>query len=43
MLFNFGRCNCLHTGHGREDVQNTMGGTVLNTIYLKGIGLRVNY
>ena len=32
MLFNFGKCKCLHTRHGIEDPQYTMGGTVLNTI-----------
>ena len=31
MLFNFGKCKCLHTGHGNEDAQHTMGDTVLNT------------
>ena len=31
MLFNFGKCKCLHTGHGNEDVQYIMGSTVLNT------------
>ena len=31
MMFNFGKCNCLHTGHGKEDAQYTMGRTVLNT------------
>ena len=31
MLFNFGKCKCLHTGHGNEDAQYTMSGTVLNT------------
>ena len=31
MMFNFGKCKCLHTGHGNEDAQYTMGGTVLNT------------
>ena len=31
MLFNFGKCKCLHTGHGNEDAQYTMGGTILNT------------
>ena len=30
MLFNFGKCKCLHTGRGNE-TQCTMGGTVLNT------------
>ena len=29
MLFNFGKCNCLHTGHGNGDAQYTMGGTTL--------------
>ena len=43
MLFNFGKYNCLHTGHGNEDAQYTMGGTALSTYYLKGKGLRVNY
>ena len=28
-LFNFGKCKCLHTEHGNEDAQYTMGGTVL--------------
>ena len=31
MLFNFGKCKCLHTGHGNEDDKYTIGGTVLNT------------
>ena len=31
MLFNFGKCKCLHTGHGNEDEQYTMGGILLNT------------
>ena len=30
-IFNFGTCNCLHSGHGNEDTQYTMGGTILNT------------
>ena len=25
MLFKFGKCKCLHTGHGNEDAQYTMG------------------
>ena len=29
MLFNFGKCKCLYTGHGNEDAQYTMGGTLL--------------
>ena len=31
MLFNYGKCKCLHTGHGNENAQHTMGDTVLNT------------
>ena len=31
MLFKYGKCKCLHTGHGNEDAQYKMGGTVLNT------------
>ena len=30
MLFKFGKCKCLHTGHENEDAHYTMGGTVLN-------------
>ena len=35
MLFNFGNCKCLHTGHGNEDAQYTMG--VLNTTVKEGL------
>ena len=35
MLFNFGKCKCLHTGHGNEDAQYTNGGIVVNTILKK--------
>ena len=31
MLFNYEKCKCLHSGHGNEDAQYTMGDTVLNT------------
>ena len=30
MLYNFGKCKCLHTGHGKEDVQYIIVGTELN-------------
>ena len=31
MLFTFGKCKCLHTGHRNEDAQySTMADTVLN-------------
>ena len=43
MLFNFGKCKCLHTGHGNEDAQYTMGGTILNTtLKEKDLGLTVS-
>ena len=43
MLFNFGNCQCLHTGHRNEDVQYTMGGTVLNTtVKEKDLGLTIS-
>ena len=43
MLCNFGKCKCLHTGHGNEDAQYTMGGTVLNTtIKEKDLGLTIS-
>ena len=32
MLFNFGNCKCLHTGHGNLSVNYKMGYTVLGTI-----------
>ena len=43
MLFNFGKCKCLHTGHGNEDAQYTMGDTVLNTtLKEKNLGLTIS-
>ena len=43
MLFNFGKCKCLHTGHGNEDAQYTMCGTVLNTtVKEKDLGLTIS-
>ena len=35
MLFNFGKCKCLHTGHGKLDVNYKMGDTVLGATILK--------
>ena len=32
MLLNFGKCKCLHTGHGNLDINYDMGDTVLGTI-----------
>ena len=31
MLLNFGKCKCLHTGHGNVGVNCEMGDTVLGT------------
>ena len=31
MLFNLGKCKCLHTGHGNLNVNYKMGDTVLGT------------
>ena len=43
LLFNYGKCKCLHTGHGNEDAQYTMGDTVLNTtVNEKDLGLTIS-
>ena len=43
MLFNFGKCKCLHTGHGNEGAQYTMGCTVLDTtLKEKDLGLTIS-
>ena len=43
ILFNFGKCKCLHSGHGNEDAQYTMGDTVLNTtVKEKDLGLTIS-
>ena len=43
MLFNYGKCKCLHTGHGNEDAQYTMGDTVLSTtVKEKNLGLTIS-
>ena len=39
MLFNFGKCKCLHTGHGNLEVNYKMGDTVLGTTK-KGLQLQ---
>jgi len=31
MLFNFGKCTCLHKGHGDEEAHYAIGDTALNT------------
>ena len=43
MLFNFGRCKCLHTGHGNLDVNYKMGDTVLGTtVKEKDLGVTIS-
>ena len=31
MLFNFGKCKCLHTGQGYSDINYSKGDTILGT------------
>ena len=43
MLFNFGKCKCLHTGHGNLDVNSKMGDTVLGTtVKEKDLGVTIS-
>ena len=43
MLFNFGKCKCLHTGHGNLDIIYNVGDTVLgNTIKEKDLGITIS-
>ena len=43
MLFNFGKCKCLHTRHRKLDINYNVGDTVLGTLYYcKRKGLRNN-
>ena len=43
MLFNFGKCKCLHTGHGNLDVNYKLGDTVLGTIVKeKDLGVTIS-
>ena len=40
MLFNFGKCKCLHTGPGNTDMNYEMGGTILSkTVKEKDLGV----
>ena len=32
ILFNFGKCKCLHTGPGNTGINYEMGGTILSKI-----------
>ena len=43
MLFNFGKCKCLHTGYGYLDVNYKMGDTVLGTtVKEKDLGVTIS-
>ena len=43
MLFNFGKCNCLHTGPRNTGMNYTMGGTILCiTVKEKDLGVTMN-
>ncbi len=43
MLFNFGKCKCLHTGPGNIDMNYEMGGTILSkTVKEKDVGVTMN-
>ena len=43
MLFNFGKCKCLHTGQGNLDVNYNMGDTVLSTtVKEKDLGITIS-
>ena len=43
MLFNFGKCKCLHTGHGNLNVNYKMGATVLGTtVKEKDLGVTIS-
>ena len=43
MLFNFGKCKCLYTGHGNLDVNYKMGDTVLGTtVKEKDLGVTIS-
>ena len=43
MLFNFGKCECLHTGPGNTGMNYEMGGTILSkTMKEKDLGATKN-
>ena len=42
-MFNFGKCKCLHTGHGNLDENNEIGDTVLGTpVKEKNLGVTIS-
>ena len=43
MLFNFGKCKCLHTGPGNTGMNYEMGGTILSKkVKEKYLGVTMN-
>ena len=43
MIFNFGKCKCLHTGTGNTVMNYEMGGTILiKTVKEKDLGVSRN-
>ena len=43
MLFYFGKCKCLHAGHGNTGMNYEMGGTILSkTVEEKDLGVTMN-
>ena len=43
MLFNFGKCKCLHTGLGNSGMNYEMGGTILSkTVKENDLGVTMN-
>ena len=43
MLFNFGKCKCLHTWPENTGMNYEMGGSILsNTVKEKGLGVTMN-
>ena len=43
MLFNFGKCKCLHTGSGNAGVNYEIGGTILSkSVKEKDLGVTMN-
>ena len=43
MLFNFGKCKCVHTGPGNTGMNYEMGGTILSkTVKEKYLGITIN-
>ena len=43
VIFNFGKCKCLHTGPGNSGMKYEMGGTILSKpVKEKDLGVTMN-